>query len=84
MGNTKTHSLILYNDDFHDYLYVIASLIRFCKHTPTQAEQCAVITHNVGKCSIKLGKYDELLDLKFDLESLDLVADVEVYENHIY
>jgi len=45
MENNYSHKLVLYNDDKHDFLYVIACLIRCCKHDPIQAEQCAVITH---------------------------------------
>ena len=53
MGATKTHKLVLYNDHTNDFLYVTACLIRYCNHEPTQAEQCAIIAHNSGKCSVK-------------------------------
>lgn len=84
MEDTKTHKLVLYNDDHHDFLYVIACLIRFCKHEPLQAEQCALITHNNGKCSVKTGDYIEMLELKADLESLELVTEIESYESYLY
>ena len=32
----------------------------FCDHTPIQAEQCAIIVHFKGKCSVKTGTFDEL------------------------
>ena len=84
MEDTKTHKLVLYNDDVHDFLYVTACLIRYCKHEPLQAEQCAVITHNVGKCSVKSGDFLELLEIKNELESLDLLTEIEAYESYMH
>lgn len=84
MEDTKTHKLVLYNDNQNDYLYVIACLIRYCNHNPTQAEQCAVITHNVGKCSVKSGDYLEMLDIKSDLEELRLNTEIESYESYMH
>ena len=52
--------IILYNDDFNTFDHVIDSLIKICKHEPTQAEQCAYIVHYHGKCSVKNGSYDDL------------------------
>jgi ATP-dependent Clp protease adaptor protein ClpS len=84
MEDAKTHKLVLYNDDIHDFLYVVACLIRYCKHEPLQAEQCAVITHNTGKCSVKSGDFLEMLELKTNLEGLDLKTEIEAYESHLY
>ena len=56
----KTHKITLYNDNKHDFLYVIACLIKFCKHSPDQAEQCAILVHYKGKCTVKTGSFDEL------------------------
>ncbi|MCD6201551.1 MAG: ATP-dependent Clp protease adaptor ClpS [Bacteroidales bacterium] len=52
--------LILLNDDFHTFEYVIESLVKICKHSPEQAEQCAMITHFKGKCEISKGKFEKL------------------------
>ncbi len=54
----------------------MASLIRFCDHLPMQAEQCVLIAHNAGKCSIMTGDYIELLDIKHDLENVNLKVDL--------
>jgi ATP-dependent Clp protease adaptor protein ClpS len=35
-------------------------LIRVCNHTPEQAEQCSLIVHYNGKCTVKTGPYDKL------------------------
>jgi ATP-dependent Clp protease adaptor protein ClpS len=84
MENTKTHKLILYNDDVHDFLYIVACLVRFCSHEPLQAEQCAVIAHNKGKCSVKTGDFLELFELKTNLEELELITEIEAYESYMH
>lgn len=84
MEDTKTHKLVLYNDDQNDYLYVIACLIRYCKHEPVQAEQCAVIAHNKGKCSVKSGDYLEMLDIQSDLDEFKLNTEIETYESYMH
>jgi ATP-dependent Clp protease adaptor protein ClpS len=68
--------LILYNDDHNSSLKVIASLIRYCEHNPHQADQCTLITHNVGQCEIKNGDFMELLDIKNKLETLNITVEL--------
>ena len=53
-------SLLIYNDDYNTFDHVITSLIQVCEHTAIQAEQCALIIHNTGKCQVKSGGYDDL------------------------
>lgn len=84
MEDTKTHKLVLYNDDSHDFLYVIACLIRYCENEPLQAEQCALITHNVGKCTVKSGDFLDLFELKSNFEELDLKTEIEAYESYMH
>ena len=52
--------LIVFNDDVNSFDHVIASLIKICKHTDIQAEQCTTIIHYKGKCQVKRGSYDKL------------------------
>jgi ATP-dependent Clp protease adaptor protein ClpS len=52
--------LIVFNDDVNSFEHVIASLIKICKHTDIQAEQCTTIIHYKGKCQVKRGAYDKL------------------------
>ena len=61
------HQIILYNDDFNTFDHVIECLINICDHTPLQAEQCTLIVHYKGKCSVKSGT---LIDLKPRLKRL--------------
>lgn len=57
---TETGSLVLFNDDFNTFEFVIRSLIDVCSHQPEQAEQCALITHYKGKCTVNYGSFYEL------------------------
>jgi ATP-dependent Clp protease adaptor protein ClpS len=56
----KENEIILYNDDVNTFDHVINTLIYACEHTPEQAEQCSLIVHYKGKCTVKTGSYDEL------------------------
>ena len=53
-------SLILFNDDVNTFEHVIDCLVSICKHSHTQAEQCAYIVHYKGKCIVKGGSFEEL------------------------
>lgn len=52
--------IIVYNDDVNTFDHVINTLVRVCDHTPIQAEQCSLIVHFNGKCTVKTGEYDKL------------------------
>jgi ATP-dependent Clp protease adaptor protein ClpS len=54
------HEIVLYNDDVNTFDHVIDTLIRVCEHTAEQAEQCAILVHYKGKCTVKTGSYDAL------------------------
>ncbi len=54
------NEIVLYNDDVNTFDHVIETLVIVCKHTPEQAEQCAILVHYKGKCTVKTGHYDEL------------------------
>ncbi|MEP2171174.1 ATP-dependent Clp protease adaptor ClpS [Polaribacter sp.] len=61
--DTKTQHLneiVLYNDDVNTFDHVIDTLIYACDHTPEQAEQCSILVHYKGQCTVKTGVYDEL------------------------
>lgn len=52
--------IVLYNDDVNTFDHVIETLIKACNHTPEQAEQCSLIVHYNGKCTVKTGLYSDL------------------------
>ncbi len=56
--------LIVYNDDFNTFPHVTKTLIKVCKHSTEQAEQCTYIIHYRGKCAVKKGTFDELRPMK--------------------
>jgi len=39
----KQRSLVVYNDDFNTFDFVIESLIKYCGHEPEQATQCTYL-----------------------------------------
>ena len=57
---SNLNEIILYNDDVNTFDHVIETLIYACDHTPEQAEQCSLIVHYNGKCTVKTGEYDDL------------------------
>ena len=57
-------SLVVFNDNFNTFEHVITTLIKVCKHSPVQAEQCTWIIHNNGKCSVKNGSFDDLKPMR--------------------
>ena len=54
------NEIVLYNDDVNTFDHVIDTLIKVCDHTAEQAEQCSIIVHYKGKCTVKTGVYDDL------------------------
>jgi len=70
-------ALILYNDDFHFFDFVINALIKVCNHTETQAEQCAMIVHYKGKCDVKQGLIKQLKPMHEGLIEQGLNATIE-------
>ena len=57
---TKNNEIVLYNDDVNTFDHVIETLMRVCEHTPEQAEQCSLIVHYNGKCTVKTGPLNKL------------------------
>lgn len=80
----KTHRLILKNDNENSYLYVIAVLMKYCDHAKDQAEQCAIITHNNGKCDISSGNFMDMMELQTELSEAGLEVEMEEYESNMY
>ncbi|MBN8576980.1 MAG: ATP-dependent Clp protease adaptor ClpS [Cyclobacteriaceae bacterium] len=58
--DTDLKELVVFNDDFNTFDHVIRTLIRVCKHTPEQAEQCTWLIHHKGKCAVRSGAEAEL------------------------
>jgi len=54
------NEIILFNDDVNTFDHVIETLIKVCNHSEEQANQCTLLVHYNGKCTVKTGSYDEL------------------------
>lgn len=55
------NEIVLFNDDVNTFDHVIDTLIKVCDHAPEQAEQCAILVHYKGKCTVKTGSLKELI-----------------------
>ena len=49
---TDVMDLVVFNDDVNTFEHVTRTLIKVCKHTQEQAEQCTLIIHYKGKCQV--------------------------------
>ena len=56
--------------------FVIDSLMDVCEHTLEQAEQCTILVHYKGKCTVKTGEYEDLEPRCTKLLSLGLSAEI--------
>jgi ATP-dependent Clp protease adaptor protein ClpS len=61
---TDVQDLVVFNDDFNTFEHVIDTLIKICKHSIEQAEQCTWIIHYKGKCVVKTGPFDFLKPMR--------------------
>ncbi|RQP12136.1 MAG: ATP-dependent Clp protease adaptor ClpS [Chryseobacterium sp.] len=68
--------LVVHNDDFNTFDFVIESLISICDHTPEQAEQCTLLIHFKGKCTVKSGSLDKLKPMHHKLLSRGLTSEI--------
>ena len=69
--------LIVYNDDFNTFDYVIESLVNVCNHHTIQAEQCTWIIHYNGKCQVKRGNFESLEPMCVALLDRGITAKIE-------
>ena len=69
-------NLVVYNDDFNTFEHVIKTLIDVCKHAPEQAEQCTYLIHYKGKCTVKMGTFEELEAMCSAIHDRGISADI--------
>lgn len=72
----KLNELVIYNDDFNTFDYVIDTLVRICGHDALQAEQCTLMIHYNGKCSVKRGEFKKLRPLCENILERGLTAEI--------
>lgn len=64
VSTSDQYELVVFNDDVNTFDHVINTLIKVCRHTPEQAEQCTWLIHFKGKCTVKLGGFEELKPMR--------------------
>ncbi|MCB0568407.1 MAG: ATP-dependent Clp protease adaptor ClpS [Phaeodactylibacter sp.] len=69
--------LVVYNDDFNTFEWVIQCFIEVLNHTSEQAEQLSLIIHFKGKATVKTAPMDVLKPKKDALVDRGLSAVIE-------
>ncbi len=72
-----TAFIIVYNDDFNTFDWVIKCFTEILDHTQEQAEQLSLIIHFKGKATVKNGSKKDLKPLKDALVDRGLSAIIE-------
>ena len=76
-GEKSLKSLVLHNDNINSFEYVIETLCAVCNHDDIQAEQCAFLTHFTGRCQLKVGTKQELLNIQQQLINKNLSVTID-------
>lgn len=69
--------IIVYNDDYNTFDWVIESFVDVLGHTSQQAEQLSYIIHFKGKATVKTDIFDVLKPMKDALIERGLSAVIE-------
>jgi len=69
--------LVVLNDDYNTFEWVIECFMDLLKHTSEQAEQSAYIIHTKGRASVKLGVFEVLKPYREALVDRGLNAIIE-------
>ena len=76
IGSDMPAHIIVYNDDFNTFEWVIECFMAVLKHSHEQSEQLSLIIHFKGKATVKSGAKDELIPLCEALLERGLSAEV--------
>ncbi|MEX0968083.1 MAG: ATP-dependent Clp protease adaptor ClpS [Bacteroidia bacterium] len=76
-GTTDGMKLVVYNDDFHTFDFVIESLVQVCAHPPEQAEQLTLQIHFKGRAIVKTGDEEMLSPMHRALCERQLTAEIQ-------
>lgn len=71
------YKLILHNDQYNTFEWVITCLMKICQHEYEQANQCAHIVHFKGKCDVKYGDFEKISSMKDKLQNAGLSVTME-------
>ncbi len=73
----QVSQLIVYNDDFNTFDWVIQCFMEVCEHTQEQSEQLSILVHFKGKATVKTGTMSVLKPMKDALIERGLSAVIE-------
>jgi len=73
----QNSQLIVYNDDFNTFDWVIQCFMEVCNHTFEQSEQLSLIVHYKGKAIVKTGNMDKLKPMRDALVERGLSAVID-------
>jgi ATP-dependent Clp protease adaptor protein ClpS len=76
INQDEESKIILYNDHVNSFEHVIMCLVAFCDHGFQQAEQCATIVHYKGKCAVKHGSKEDMIERAKKLSEEHLTVEV--------
>ncbi len=69
--------LVVFNDEFNTFEWVIKCFVEVLEHSPEQAEQCSLIIHFKGKAIVKTAPVNVLKPLKDALVERGLSVVIE-------
>ncbi|MBK8052509.1 MAG: ATP-dependent Clp protease adaptor ClpS [Saprospiraceae bacterium] len=69
--------LVVYNDDYNTFDWVIQCFMDVCDHTQEQSEQLSILVHFKGKATVKTGSFSLLKPMKDALIDRGLSAVIE-------
>ena len=72
----ELRNLVVYNDDVNTFDHVIKTLMDVCGHEPEQAEQCTLLIHHKGRCTVKNGVFEELMPMCSAIHDRGISADI--------
>lgn len=73
----EVYKLVLHNDDVNTFDFVIMCLMEICEHTLEQAEQCTILVHYKGKCTVKTGALEKLKPMNQALLDKGLSSEIQ-------
>lgn len=75
-ANDQENKLVLHNDNVNTFDFVIECLVEICEHTIEQAEQCTMLVHYKGRCTVKTGDMEKLKPMHQKLLSRGLTSEI--------
>ena len=77
VSHGATSELVVYNDDYNTFEWVIECFVEVLSHSSEQAEQLSLIIHYTGKATVKTAPVEILRPLKDALVERGLSAVIE-------